>query len=278
MPELPEVETIVRELRASHLIGKQIENAYVYWPRIVDTSSPEKFIEQIKGQRIIKIERRAKYIIFFLSKDTLFVHLRMTGKFEFIKKIAAPSKHEHVRLIFHDGTVLSYIDPRKFGRWSLYKNAEEKMASLGIEPISNEFTIEALKTLLYSHSSQIKPFLLNQKYIAGMGNIYVDEALWQAKIHPQRLTNSLTAQEIKKLHEAIQSVLNIGIKNLGTSLGKGKGNYMSVTGQRGGHQDHLNVFRKNGENCKRCGQPIVKMVIAQRGTHFCPACQSLKLR
>lgn len=273
MPELPEVETIVRELIASHLVGKQIVNAHVYWPRIVDTSSVEKFINQVQGQRIKKIGRRGKYIVFKLSEDTLLVHLRMTGKFEFISKNAPVEKHEHVRLIFNDGSVLRYEDPRKFGRWSLLKDASEKMDKLGLEPLSPEFTHEAFEGLLQNHSSQIKPFLLNQKYIAGIGNIYVDEALWEAKIHPQRLTKSLTAQEINRLHQAIQKVLNIGIKNLGTSLGTGQGNYFSVSGRRGGHQHHLNVFRQDGQACPRCGAAILKTTVAQRGTHFCPVCQ-----
>ncbi len=273
MPELPEVETIVRELIASHLIGKKIIQASVFWNGIIDTSAAHEFTERIRNQAIIKIERRGKYLVFTLTHDTLLVHLRMTGKFEFVNKDAPVKKHEHVRLTFNDGTILRYEDPRKFGRWSLYKDASEKLNQLGLEPFSLEFNVEALKLLLKSHSSKIKPFLLNQKYIAGLGNIYVDEALWEAKIHPLRLTSSLATQEIKRLYHAIMNVLEIGIKNQGTSLGAGQGNYFSVSGRRGGHQHHLKVFRQDGLACPRCKAIITKTVIAQRGTHFCPKCQ-----
>jgi formamidopyrimidine-DNA glycosylase len=276
MPELPEVETIVRELIACKLENKKITKAYVYWPRIVDTSSSEDFVKKIQNQSIEKIERRGKYLVFTLNDYTLLVHLRMTGKFQFITKENAVDKHEHVRLIFNDGTVLRYEDPRKFGRWSLYQDATEKMSQLGLEPLSAAFTMQAFKNLLRKHSSQIKPFLLNQKHIAGLGNIYVDEALWEAKIHPLRATNSLSDNDIKNLHKAIQKVLNSGIDNLGTSLGNGKGNYFNVSGQRGGHQHHLNVFAQDGKTCARCGKLIMKTVVAQRGTHFCPQCQKME--
>ncbi len=273
MPELPEVETIVRELIASHLVGKQIHNAHVYWSRIVETSSAEKFCRQIRNQRINNIHRRGKYLVFKLTDDTLLVHLRMTGKFEFIAQNSAINKHEHVRLIFTDGTALRYQDPRKFGRWSLLKDATEKMNMLGLEPLSKEFTLEAFKLLFQNHPSQIKPFLLNQKYIAGLGNIYVDESLWKAKIHPQRLTNSLSDSEINHLYKAIQMVLKTAIKNLGTSLGTGQGNYISVNGKPGENQYHLSVHRRKGHECPRCKSIIVKTVVAQRGTYYCPKCQ-----
>lgn len=275
MPELPEVETIVRELKALSLVGKQIKEAQVFWERIVEAPQAKKFVQLLQNQIIDHIERRGKYLVFTLSDYTLLVHLRMTGKFEFISKNAPINKHEHVRLIFTDDSTLRYEDPRKFGRWSLIKDVKEKMSTLGLEPLSSDFTLEAFGGLLKNHSSKIKPFLLNQKYIAGLGNIYVDEALWEAKIHPQRLTNSLTLFETKQLHKAIIKVLTIAIKNLGTSLGTGKGNYLNVSGQSGGHQYHLNVFRQNGKACPRCKSRISRTIVAQRGTHFCPECQRL---
>lgn len=275
MPELPEVETIVRELVTSHLIGKQIHEAHVYWARIIEKYSAEEFCKHIRNQRIRSIERRGKYIVFQLSKDTLWVHLRMTGKFEFITKESLVNKHEHVRLIFNDGTILRYVDPRKFGRWSLLKDAAEKMNALGLEPLSKEFTLHNFTLLFHKHSSQIKPFLLNQKYIAGLGNIYVDESLWEAKIHPQRLTSSLTDSEIRNLYKSIQEVLKKAISNLGTSLGRGQGNYASLHGKRGGHQYHLKVHRQKDRECPRCKTAIVKSVVAQRGTYYCPKCQKI---
>lgn len=159
----------------------------------------------------------------------------------------------------------------------LAKEAAEKLGQLGLEPLSSEFTLPAFKKLLQSHSSQIKPFLLNQKHVAGIGNIYVDEALWQAKIYPQRLTDSLTEHEIRQLHQAIQETLKKGIENEGTSLGNGLGNYYSTSGRRGGHQHHLNVFRREGQACPRCKHTIKKIVVAQRGTHICPKCQKRPL-
>ncbi|KIC76448.1 Formamidopyrimidine-DNA glycosylase [Neochlamydia sp. TUME1] len=273
MPELPEVETIVRELIATGLVGKQIATAYVQWPKIIDTSDDQVFIHQIQGQSINNLARRGKYLVFTLSQSTLFVHLRMSGKFEWLANPLPIKKHEHVRLVFTDGTILRYEDPRKFGRWSLYSDPLEKLSRLGLEPLSSNFTCSALTSMLQRYASQIKPFLLNQKHIVGLGNIYVDEALWEAKINPQQLTNSLTKKEIKALHQAIQNVLNKGIENKGTSLGVGASNYYSVSGRRGGHQHHLKVFRQQGLACSRCSTLIIKIVVAQRGTHLCPTCQ-----
>lgn len=273
MPELPEVETIVRELLANQLIGKRISSISVHWERIVETPKVAQFIKDLQNETILDVKRRGKYIVFILSRSTLLVHLRMTGRFQFINKNMPINKNEHVRLTFSDGTGLRYEDPRKFGRWSLWTDATEKMNELGIEPLSTDFTVRTFKDILQTHSSQIKPFLLNQKYIAGLGNIYVDEALWEAKIHPQRLTNSLSHSETSLLHKAIINVLNRGIENLGTSLGTGKGNYVSVTGKRGGNQYQLKVFRQQGQKCSRCGHAIIKTVVAQRGTHLCPNCQ-----
>lgn len=273
MPELPEVETIVKDLKLAGLIGKKIVQAHIYWPRIIEAPAAQTFISKVEKQTIKNIRRRAKYIVIDLSHGTLLIHLRMTGKFNILSALAPPDKHEHVRLVFDDKTILSYLDPRKFGRWSWYEDPTEKLEQLGFEPLSKEFTLAALKKLIHQHSTQIKPFLLNQKYVAGLGNIYVDEALWRAKIHPQTLANELNENEIKHLHEAIKHVLEIGVKNQGTSLGLGKGNYFSVSGRRGGHQNHLKVFRRDGEACPRCQEIIKKIIVTQRGTHFCPRCQ-----
>jgi len=256
------------------LVGKQIEYAYVYWLQIVDTDA-EKFIKEIKNQSIKRIDRRGKYLVFTLSRDTLLVHLRMTGKFELINENAPVKKHEHLRLVFSDGVGLCYEDPRKFGRISLLRDPKEKINRLGIEPLSNKFTLPVFQDLILKHSTQIKPFLLNQKYIVGLGNIYVDEALWEAKIHPKRLTHTLTFYETKALHQAIRHVLNKGIENQGTSLGTGQANYYSVSGRRGSHQHYLHVFRQDGTACSRCGSLIIKTIVAQRGTHLCPKCQKM---
>ncbi len=273
MPELPEVETIVQELRASQLIGRKIGKVTVSWPRTIATPSVDDFCSQLHNQVILQISRRGKFIVFTLSKGTLLVHLRMTGKFTLTKEKRAVSSHERVRLELDDGHFLYYEDQRKFGKWYLLTDPELKFQELGIEPLSKDFTLQAFQKLIKKSSQQIKPFLLNQRHIVGLGNIYVDEALWEAKIHPARKADSLTSVEIKALHRAIPHVLKQGIAHMGTSLGSTQANYYSVSGRRGGHQTQLKVFRRETLPCPRCGTTIIKITLAQRGTHLCPNCQ-----
>jgi formamidopyrimidine-DNA glycosylase len=268
MPELPEVETIVLELNQSQLAGKKILKAEVFWDRTIASPAVAEFLQTIQKQSILKITRQGKYIILHLPKGYLLIHLRMTGKFLF----TLPSHHERVRFYLDDGRILYYVDQRKFGRISLVKTLD-KLKDIGVDPFSKAYTLNALKSLLSSHARQMKPFLLDQKYISGLGNIYVDEALWESKINPQRLTNSLSDYEIKALYTAILNVLEKGIKNLGTSLGTHRANYFSVSGRKGGNQYKLNVFRRDKEPCPRCGHTIIKLRVAQRGTHICPFCQ-----
>ncbi len=267
MPELPEVETIVRELNQSNLVGKKILKADIFWPRTVATPSVPKFLQAIENQEILKVFRQGKYIVFQLSRGFLLIHLRMTGKFLF----TWPLHHERLRLYLNDERVLYYADQRKFGRFSLVNSLDA--LKIGIDPFSKAFTIKAFKMLLQSCKRLLKPFLLDQKYISGLGNIYVDEALWEAKINPQRVSNTLSDSEIEALFLAIPKVLEKGIKNQGTSLGAHHSNYFSVSGKRGGNQYQLNVFRRDGEPCPRCHHTIVKLKVAQRGTHICPFCQ-----
>lgn len=275
MPELPEVETIVRELNDHELIGKEICEVQVFWPKTVAGLSIADFIARITQQAILNIARRGKFIVISLSRDVLLIHLRMTGKLSFSTQKKEISSHERVRLKLSDGRFIHYEDQRKFGRWYLLSDSEEAFAKLGIEPLSPHFTSSTFTQLLSKSSQQIKPFLLNQKYIAGLGNIYVDEALWEAKIHPLRKANSLNATEIKHLHKAIINVLTIGITHKGTSLGTKLSNYYSVSGRRGGNQTQLKVFRRNGLSCPRCQTLIIKITVCQRGTHLCPSCQKI---
>ncbi|CCB85955.1 formamidopyrimidine-DNA glycosylase [Parachlamydia acanthamoebae UV-7] len=274
MPELPEVETITREMREAKLEGRTIEKAQIFWERTIATPSPSIFSKKIVGQKILNISRRGKFIILTLSKESLLIHLRMTGKFLIAKEQIKPDSHERVRLFLDDGRILRYEDQRKFGKWYLVKNPDEVLGALGIEPLSENFTLSTFQKILTGHHRQIKPFLLDQHYIAGLGNIYVDEALWVSKIHPLRSVSTLTKKEIKALHEAIPIVLQTGIKNIGTSLGAARANYFSVSGRRGSNQNALNVFRKDGLPCPRCNTTIKKMTVGQRGTHYCPVCQS----
>lgn len=268
MPELPEVETIVQELNQHRLVGLRIEKSEIFWDRTVAIPTVDQFLERIKNQQILRIVRQGKYIVFYLSEGFLLVHLRMTGKFLF----SEPIHHERLRLCLNDGRTLYYADQRKFGRFSLVDNLD-RLNQIGVDPFSEAYTLEFFSCLLDGYSRQIKPFLLDQQYISGLGNIYVDEALWEAKIHPQRITNTLSDKEKRDLFSAIPKVLQKGINNLGTSLGSHRANYFSVSGRRGGNQYQLNVFRREGESCSRCGQKITKIKVAQRGTHLCLNCQ-----
>lgn len=273
MPELPEVETIVKELNLADLIGKKIVKAEVYWAR---SAEPSLFSSEIKGQTILSIQRRGKYIVFSLNRDTLLVHLRMTGKF-FIKKGVPPTPHERIRLHLEDGRALCFEDQRKFGRFYLLEKPQEKLGQIGVEPLSPSFTRERLKELLQGRRSALKPLLLDQRLIAGLGNIYADEALWEAKLHPLTPADRLSSLEIAALHKAIQKVLRKGVENMGTTLGNAQANYYSVSGRKGRNQDQLNVFRQEGKPCPRCQTPIQKIRVAQRGTHFCPVCQKVDI-
>jgi formamidopyrimidine-DNA glycosylase len=273
LPELPEVETIVRELNESSLIDKKISSAQVFWERTIAYPATQEFCAQIAGQTIQNINRRGKFIVLTLNKSSLLIHLRMTGKLSFSRKEKALSSHERVRLKLNDGRYLHYEDQRKFGKWYLLPDPQIKFDELGVEPLSKAFTLDAFRNMLVNSSQAIKPFLLNQRHLVGIGNIYADESLWEAKIHPLRKSNSLTLPEIKLLRNAIQHVLKLGIKHHGTTLGSKMANYFSVSRRRGSNQMHLKVFRQEGLHCPRCQTIIIKTVVAQRGTHLCPHCQ-----
>jgi formamidopyrimidine-DNA glycosylase len=276
MPELPEVQTIVREMNESSLIGKKIKKVEVFWPRSLSKTDPETFCKQLTNQSIKSIDRRGKYLVFKLTDYTLFVHLRMTGKFLFTNKNDDSfHSHERIRLHLSDGRILRYEDQRKFGKWTLATDPEEILGNIGIEPLSPEFTLKTFQDIIKSHKRRAKAFLLDQRYIAGLGNIYVDEALWDAKIHPLRDVSTLSNSEVKALYEAIPKVLQRGVDNIGTSLGAQRANYFSLSGKRGGNQYQLKVFRRDGELCSRCHTKIVRIVVAQRGTHICPHCQQM---
>lgn len=274
MPELPEVETIVKEMQAAHLVGLCITKAMVYWDRSIARLSSKDFCKKIVNQIIEAVSRRGKFLVFSLTTETLLVHLRMTGKFFIDDKRSSPHSHERIRLFLSDGRILRFEDQRKFGKWYL-SETDVILKKIGIEPLSKQFTLKAFKKLLAGRKRQIKPFLLDQKYIAGLGNIYADEALWAAKIHPARLINTLRSNDIVHLHQAIIAVLKSGVKNTGTSLGSARANYYSVSGRRGKNQELLKVFRCDGMPCPRCQTTIQKIRLGQRGTHFCPVCQLL---
>lgn len=274
MPELPEVQTIVDALTKAGIIGRRITCATVLWPRTIATTTPRKFCRLVHLKKIHSIRRRAKYIIFDLAGGLyLAVHLRMTGRFELFPKKACPSPHVQIVLDLNDGRRLMFHDTRKFGRFYITKDIATITQSLGPEPLSPKFTARVFADKLKSRKRQVKPLLLDQSFLSGLGNIYVDEALWAARIHPRRLANTLNGGEIKSLHRSIRDVLKQGIRNAGTSLGKGLGNYSGLEKAFGRNRAHLKVFKRTGEPCVRCGHKIERIVVAQRGTHICLDCQ-----
>ncbi len=279
MPELPEVEYIARQLRQA-LVGRTISDVRVNWSPAIAHPDADTFCAELPGARVLEIDRRAKYLLVALSgAQTLLIHRRMTGNLLLFPAAAGDSPWEetpdpYCRAVFllDDGRRLVFTDPRKFGRIALYPTSEVSaaLAGLGLEPLSAEFTPEALAALLAGRSRQMKPLLLDQTCIAGIGNIYADESLFRAGIHPLRRAETLTPQEVARLHEAIRAVLELGIEHGGTTFGR----HQDIWGEAGRNRAHLAVYQRAGEPCLRCGTPLVRMVVAQRGTHFCPTCQS----
>jgi len=282
MPELPEVQTVVNDLNAAGLPGITITGAQIFWPRIIATPSPEAFCQQIKGQTVKAVWRRAKYIVFdFTSGDHLLIHLRMSGRLQLVSPDTQRSKHEHVILHLgdhchlNDHQQLRYHDTRKFGRLYLVSDTETIVGDLGPEPLEKNFTAKMFTERLHARKRLLKPLLLDQKFLAGLGNIYVDEALWEAKLHPCRIASSLSKAEAKALHRAIRKVLKRGINNLGTTLGTGRANFSSIGQRTGNNQEQLNVFRRTDLPCPRCKTMVERIIVGQRSTHFCPRCQKL---
>ena len=275
MPELPEVETVRKGLERL-IVGKTIDHMTVLWPRIIEQPDVEIFEKKLVGQTIQKMERRGKFLIFKMTNYDLISHLRMEGKYEIHHPIDEKNKHTHVIFSFTDGTELRYLDVRKFGRMALVdQNQSAKYKGillLGPEPIPEEFKLSEFCTAVKKHKKAIKPLLLDQRLVTGLGNIYVDEVLWKAKIYPEQPANSLEDKEIKHLYYAIIDVLAQAVEAGGTTIRT----YLNALGEAGKFQLSLNVYGQTDKPCPRCGTPIKKMKVAQRGTHFCPKCQKLK--
>ncbi|UCF89989.1 MAG: bifunctional DNA-formamidopyrimidine glycosylase/DNA-(apurinic or apyrimidinic site) lyase [Desulfobacterales bacterium] len=276
MPELPEVQTIVNDLNAAGLIGDRIRSVKVYWPGSIAEPPPRVFVRRLQGQFVAAIRRRGKYLVFDLAGvDKLLIHLRMSGRLNLVSTVTERSKHEHVILEFASQRQLRFQDTRKFGRLYLVRNPDKILGHLGPEPLAPGFTLRMLAEALRSRKRLLKPLLLDQTFIAGLGNIYVDEALWEAKIHPCRLSSSLAGSEIKALHRAVPRVLARGLQNFGTTLGTGETTFYSIGQNRGRNRDQLRVFRRTGLPCPRCQATIERLVVGQRSTHVCPRCQKL---
>jgi formamidopyrimidine-DNA glycosylase len=230
----------------------------------------------MKGKKISTIWRRGKFLVFdFTSGHHMLIHLRMSGRIHLVSADAERQKHEHVIISFENGRQLRFHDTRKFGRVYLLKNPEKILGKLGLEPLAAAFTAKSFAKRLKTRKRLLKPLLLDQTFIAGLGNIYVDEALWEAKIHPCRIASTLSDAEIKTLHRTIPRVLKRGLKNLGTSLGTGKANFYSVARRKGRNKDELKVFRRTGLSCPRCGQAVERIIVGQRSTHICGRCQKM---
>ena len=274
MPELPEVETVRRSL-AGRLVGRRIaEVTRIAWMRTIAEPSPELFRELLRDRLVTGVERRAKYLVIRLDRDdVLVVHLRMTGRLTLQNSEAEPDHHTHVVLRLEDGGQIFFRDTRKFGRiWLLDAEGFESLqARLGREPLNEALTAEEFRTLLRRRKGRLKPLLLDQKLIAGLGNIYVDEALWSAKLHPLRTVRSLDDDEIDRLYAAIRTVLEAAIQHRGTSFS----DYRDALDEPGANQHFLHVYQRAGQPCPRCGTPIERTIVAQRGTHYCPSCQQL---
>lgn len=202
----------------------------------------------------------------------------MSGRLHLVAAEQKRQKHEHVLLNLAGGQQLRFHDTRKFGRLYLIADTDPILGRLGPEPLLKGFTCQQLAQRLKARKRLLKPLLLDQTFIAGLGNIYVDEALWESKIHPCRPAASLSETEIRALHRAIRRVLKRGLRNLGTSLGTGKTNFYSVAKHQGRNRDQLKVFRRTGQPCPRCGKAVERIIVSQRSTHICPMCQVLKVR
>ena len=274
MPELPEVETHARDLRPQ-LVGQQIVEAHVLWPRTVAAPDLPLFLALVSGQRITTVGRRGKFLIFNMeSGDAMLIHLRMSGGLHVEQTYGDEPTGPHVRAWFElsDGRRLVFTDMRKFGRIWLVPDPGPLLAGLGPEPMEASFTAEALAERIRGRRTAIKPLLLDQTVVAGVGNIYADESLFLAGIHPRRPASSLTDDEICRLWRAIRGVLNEAVEQRGTTVRDyhpplgGYGNYMALR----------RVYQRTGQPCPNCGTPISRIVIAQRSAHFCPHCQPLE--
>lgn len=273
MPELPEVETIVRELRCAKIAGQKIIKIVIFWPPLIK-GRPFFFKKQLAGKKIIALARRGKFIVFTLSGGYfLLVHLRMSGQFNLADAGQAREAHQHIILRLSDNRELRYRDTRKFGRWQITRDPLGILGALGPEPLAKSFKPADFSSCLKAHRRQLKPLLLDQRVIAGLGNIYADEALWEARLHPRRLSDSLTGRESLGLFQAIRHVLRRGIRNKGTSLGTGIGNYYRPGEKTGRNQNKLKVARHRGALCPGCGAVISRLLVGQRATYICAQCQ-----
>jgi formamidopyrimidine-DNA glycosylase len=275
MPELPEVETIRVDLEP-HLVGRRLERVEINDWRLVRPFEPIAVAAELEGERISAVERRGKYLIVrFESGRALLIHLRMTGSLRRAARgalVEDPHRRAVVRL--DDGSDVAYRDVRRFGTWLLLEPEEVDpylASKVGGEPLERGFTARKLAIRLQGRRAPIKAALLDQRTVAGLGNIYADEALWQARVHPLQPAGTLTEDEIARVTRGVKEALRAGISRQGASLR----DYSTPDGGRGRMQDRFRVYGREGEPCVRCGTPIEKIRAAGRGTWYCPTCQKL---
>jgi len=272
MPELPEVET-VRARLAPVLTGRRFERVEIHDPRLVRPYEPAEVAAELEGEHVAAVERRGKYLIVrFESGRVLLIHLRMTGSLRHTSGDLAEDPHRRAVVRLDNGSDVAYRDVRRFGTWLLLEPGELEPyldSRVGEEPLDALFTAARLGERLSGRRAPIKAALLDQRTLAGMGNIYVDEALWRARIHPLRAAESLDRNELRRLHKGVRAALEAGIARQGSTLR----DYALPDGASGSMQHEFKVYGRGGEPCDRCGTPIAKTRVAGRGTWFCSTCQ-----
>ena len=270
MPELPEVETIRNALRnggrgGKSIIGRRIQQSHLLWEGTLAEPAPREFQERILGQTVKDVGRRGKYLLLNLTPDTLLIHLRMSGDLLVEDQSAPLAPHHRMMLDLEGGVRLAFNDARKFGRAWLVADPQVVLGGLGPEPLGADFTPAELHQRLSAHRRQLKPLLLDQTFIAGLGNIYTDEALHLAGLHPLMISNTVTSEQSERLWSSIRQVLQDGIHRQGASI--------DWVYRGGDFQKYFRVYQRTGDPCVVCSTPIQRITVGQRGTHYCSNCQ-----
>jgi len=270
MPELPEVETIARQLRSGSslhppLPGRIIDGVTLHWPRHIATPGAPRFRHDILGRTIRDVSRRGKYLVFPLDRGTLLIHLKMSGDLALQPAAEPAGPYDHTVFHLDGGWDLRFGDARKFGKVFLVDDPEVVLTRLGPEPLATTFTAGELARRLQAHARALKPLLLDQTFVAGLGNIYADEALHRARLHPLRRSNRLSAAEVHRLWRGMRAALRAGLRHNGASI--------DWVYRGGDFQNHFRVYQREGRPCPVCRTPIRRIVVGQRGAHYCPACQ-----
>jgi formamidopyrimidine-DNA glycosylase len=281
MPELPEVETIARELRPL-LTARTITDAWFDWPNQIKHPKPDEFVPALRGRRILDVARRAKWVILDLSGEgVLAIQVKMTGQLTVVPPSDARDKHVHATFSLDDGMQLRMRDTRKFGRLGFYRKGEsgrilgagdvgELFDQFGPEPLAEDFSAPDFRRRLAKRKGRLKTLLMDQAFLAGVGNIYADEALWRARLHPLRSAAGVNADQSRRLYRELRAILAEAIERRGSSVD----DYLAPEG-KGDMQNYLNVYGRTGKPCPRCGRPVKRITLNARGTHFCSWCQRL---